>query len=330
MPLKWNEKNVNKVYKSDEPDDSCVPGDLRPMTARARKIVALAVELSDRWRTPSVGSAHVLMALIEDEHGVAGHVLREFGFTPELVLKYLSLMKGQPLPDARPIGGYRHSRFDGGPGGGGNPTQLPFPTEIMECAFQRAGALRHCHVGSEHLGIALFSGASCFINELCDNWGTSAHLVVERTLELCSPSAPKVVVERTSWTHQVQSMRLALASLGELSNNVSSISPELREMTKHLDSVERELNVASGYVGDSTAVSKGVGESVQVGDFTPVEFCTLLCAIESVEAGAERAKCHEYLVERNGLQYAKDRLSQRLKVLRALASTEGWWHLSNN
>ncbi len=333
MPFKWNELNgwgkllVNRAYVPDESDDGVRAGDLRPMTARARKVVAMAEELSRRWRSPAIGSGHVLMALLEDEHGITGHVLGEFGITRKLVMKYLSLMSGQRLPDTSPLGGRWPSRFDGGPGGGGNPTQLPFPSDIMERAFTQAEALGHRHVGNEHLGIALFSGASCFINELCANWNTSAHLVVERTLELCAPSAPKVVVERASWTHQVQSMRLALASLGELSNDVSSISPELREMTKHLDSVERELVSASGPVGDSTAVSDGVSESVQVGDFAPVEACTLLCAIEAVQGGHERARCPEMDVERSAIKYALDRLKQRVHVLRALAFSEGWGRL---
>ena len=54
-------------------------------TQRARRVLSLAHQEAERMRQNSIGTEHLLLALIQEEGGVAGRVLRDLGLETERV-----------------------------------------------------------------------------------------------------------------------------------------------------------------------------------------------------------------------------------------------------
>jgi len=48
-------------------------------TQRARRVLSLAHQEAERMRHTVINTEHILLGLIEEEGGIAGHALRELG-----------------------------------------------------------------------------------------------------------------------------------------------------------------------------------------------------------------------------------------------------------
>jgi ATP-dependent Clp protease ATP-binding subunit ClpA len=116
-----------------------------------------------------IGTEHLLIALADDAHGVAGHVLRELGATPESLRADIVRIvgRGGPDPDALATIGIDLDQVRArveeafGPGAleGGRGGHIPFTPrskKSLELALREARARGDDFIGSEHLllGIA--------------------------------------------------------------------------------------------------------------------------------------------------------------------------------
>lgn len=113
--------------------------DISRMTDRARGILRSAADLAVERGAASVEPEHLLLALAMEEGGVAGHVLRFLGGTPERIEGMLRL----PTREAATI-----------------RELAPWSMESMRClarAREESAPLGHDYVGTEHLilGIVL-------------------------------------------------------------------------------------------------------------------------------------------------------------------------------
>jgi ATP-dependent Clp protease ATP-binding subunit ClpA len=146
-------------------------------TPRARQVVVRAQEDAARLRHGWIGKEHLLLALAEEADGPAGEIMRDFGMTSAAVEAAIERIVGVgPAPglgaeeaDAlRSIGidldeVRRMVEESFGPGSLDRPPNpcgpgMPFTPkakQAIELALREAKALRHNHLGTEHLLLGL-------------------------------------------------------------------------------------------------------------------------------------------------------------------------------
>ncbi len=110
---------------------------MEKFTQRARRVLALAHQEAERAHQGLIGTEHLLLALIEEDGGVAGRVLRELGLDPERVREMVARLSGE--------GRYA----------GGGIELAPETQQALEIALGEAQKMGHHYVGTEHLLISL-------------------------------------------------------------------------------------------------------------------------------------------------------------------------------
>ncbi len=107
-------------------------------TQRARRVLSLAHQEAERAHHNAIGTEHLLIALIEEDGGVAGRVLREMGLEAERVREMVMRLtgEGKTIP--------------------GEKLELSADTQqVLELAVDEAHRLGHHYIGTEHLLLGL-------------------------------------------------------------------------------------------------------------------------------------------------------------------------------
>ena len=66
-------------------------------TSRVKRVIELAFDLSGSMNDSRVGTGHMLLALAAEGHGIAAHVLKELGATPDLIQSQMAELS-EPEP----------------------------------------------------------------------------------------------------------------------------------------------------------------------------------------------------------------------------------------
>jgi ATP-dependent Clp protease ATP-binding subunit ClpC len=107
-------------------------------TQRARRVLSLAHQEAERAHHNAIGTEHLLIALIEEDGGVAGRVLREMGLEAERVREMVMRLIGE------------------GKTAPGEKLELSADTQqVLELAVDEAHRLGHHYIGTEHLLLGL-------------------------------------------------------------------------------------------------------------------------------------------------------------------------------
>ena len=107
-------------------------------TQRARRVLSLAHQEAERAHQNAIGTEHLLIALIEEDGGVAGRVLREMGLEAERVREMVMRLTGE------------------GKTAPGEKLELSSDTQqVLELAVDEAHRLGHHYIGTEHLLLGL-------------------------------------------------------------------------------------------------------------------------------------------------------------------------------
>lgn len=125
-------------------------------TEQARQVVVLAQDEARQLRHQHIGTEHLLLALLRDQHrGIAAQILQSFDLTVERV--------HDRLREIVPPGD--------GPVASG---QIPFTSRakrVLEGALRETQSLGHDRIGTEHLLLALMSDNECVATRIlvyCD------------------------------------------------------------------------------------------------------------------------------------------------------------------
>lgn len=107
-------------------------------TQRARRVLSLAHQEAERAHHSMIGTEHLLIALIEEDGGVAGRVLREMGLESDRVREMVMRLTGEGKTPP------------------GEKLELSADTQqVLELAVDEAHRLGHHYIGTEHLLLGL-------------------------------------------------------------------------------------------------------------------------------------------------------------------------------
>ena len=110
---------------------------LEKFTQSARRVLSLAHQEAERMQQAAIGSEHLLLALIQEESGVAGRVLRELGVEIDRAREMVLRISG--------MGGSRSERID----------LSPDTQRILDLAIEEAKQMSSNYISTEHLLLAL-------------------------------------------------------------------------------------------------------------------------------------------------------------------------------
>lgn len=109
-------------------------------TQRARRVLELAQQEAEHMRHAYIGTEHMLVALIMEEGGVAGRVLRNLELEPQKLRELAAELSSFPV----------RSEEDR------TPVELsPATKRALEMAVDEARRMGHHYIGSEHLLLAV-------------------------------------------------------------------------------------------------------------------------------------------------------------------------------
>ena len=147
-------------------------------TQRARRVLSLAHQEAERARQNKIGTDHLLLALMEEEGGVAGRVLRELGMDADRMREIVERVSGS--------GDYT----------GGKIELAPETQNVLEQAVEEARRLGHHYIGTEHILLGLVRGEGPAMDVLRklgvtpDQIRRQTRRVLNESSSSPSPSAP--------------------------------------------------------------------------------------------------------------------------------------------
>ena len=140
-------------------------------TQRARRVLSLAHQEAERMRHTAINTEHILLGLIEEEGGVAGHALRDLGLETSRVMEIIERLE---------------------PMGREEPANLELSLgaqQVLENAIEEARQLGHPFVGTEHLLLGLTHTTEGLALTVLARLGVSAEQVRRQTRRVMEESA---------------------------------------------------------------------------------------------------------------------------------------------
>src|SRR5579884_1729013 len=163
---------MNCVYRRKEEVMGDISDNLKT-APRARKVLNLAQQSAQQHRHAAITPEHILLALMEEEDGIAAQALAQLGVDLEQLRAQVEMMLASlPVEEA--------------------PSEIvgmtPRAKKVMAIAIRMAGALRQRGLGAEHLllGILHEEGRPSAA-ELLRDLGLTAEQVQEQIITLLPP-----------------------------------------------------------------------------------------------------------------------------------------------
>jgi ATP-dependent Clp protease ATP-binding subunit ClpC len=135
-------------------------------TDRARRVVVLAQEEARHLDHNYIGTEHILLGLIHEGEGVAARALTELDISLEAVRTKVQEMIGHG--DEAPTG---HIPF------------TPRAKKVLELSLREALALKHRHIGTEHLLLGLIREGEGLAMLVLTRLGAGPQLLRARVLD---------------------------------------------------------------------------------------------------------------------------------------------------
>ena len=140
-------------------------------TQRARRVLSLAHQEAERMRHTAINTEHILLGLIEEEGGIAGHALRELGLETTRVQEMVERLA--------PIGRVESPALELSVGA----------QQVLEYAIEEARLLGHQFVGTEHLLLGLTRSTEGMALEVLRKLGVTPEQVRRQTRRVMEDSA---------------------------------------------------------------------------------------------------------------------------------------------
>ncbi|SNT28994.1 ATP-dependent Clp protease ATP-binding subunit ClpC [Streptosporangium subroseum] len=178
-------------------------------TDRARRVVVLAQEEARRLSHDHIGTEHILLGLIGEKDGAAGHALQSFGIGDEQVRNDVEeiIGRGDEAPDG-------HIPF------------TPQAKKVLELSLREALNLHHSYIGTEHILLGLIR----------EGEGVAARVLVNRGARLEAVRAQVIMLTGRRGRDRLLRSEEGFQGVG------SPLSAKLERIQESLDRIERRLD----------------------------------------------------------------------------------------
>ena len=136
-------------------------------TERARKVLQLAQEEAQRLHHDYIGTEHLLLGLVREGEGVAGHVLKSLGVDLEKVRKAVEDIIGRG--DSIVLG---------------EIGLTPRAKKVIELAVDEVRRLNHHYIGTEHLLLGLLREGEGIGAGVLESFGLNLQEVRAKTIQV--------------------------------------------------------------------------------------------------------------------------------------------------
>ena len=139
-------------------------------TQRARRVLSLAHQEAERMRHTAINTEHLLLGLIEEEGGIAGHALRDLGLETDRVQEMVERLT--------PMGREESPTLELSMGA----------QQVLEFSIEEARLLGHQFIGTEHLLLGLTRSTEGVALEVLKKLGVTPEQVRRQTRRVMEES----------------------------------------------------------------------------------------------------------------------------------------------
>ncbi len=183
-------------------------------TQRARAVLAIAQEEAKYFKHQSVGSEHILLALIIEQNGIAGKTLREMGINENDIREEIEHLTGYGTMKDYPMGGFL--------------PYSPRARQIFAYAGDEAKRLGAQQIGTEHLLLGLLRDEEILASRIMLNLGMSL-------------AKMRQLLKKKMGVNDTQNHPRGMASNVARANRRNQQNRQQPEGTPTLDSLARDL-----------------------------------------------------------------------------------------
>ncbi len=144
-------------------------------TARARRVLSLAHEEAERLNQERVGTEHLLLALIQEDGGVASRVLHDLGLEEDRIKEIIERLTDKS---------------------GVKPTQIELGADtqqVFEGAIEEARRMGHHYIGTEHLLLGLVNANNGLSVDVLKKLGVTAEQIRRQTRRVLQENSSAAV-----------------------------------------------------------------------------------------------------------------------------------------
>jgi ATP-dependent Clp protease ATP-binding subunit ClpC len=154
-------------------------------TERARKVMSLSRQESQRRNADFIGTEHILLGIVKEGAGVAVKVFKNLGITEEAIVKEVEAIVTPSTSPTATLG------------------QLPFSPRskrVIELAGEAASQLGSDVIGTEHLLLGLIKENEGIAAQVLTNLGMKLDLTRDMVLQITAPPPPANPEPNTFYT----------------------------------------------------------------------------------------------------------------------------------
>lgn len=194
-------------------------------TARARRVLSLAHEEAERMNREKVGTEHLLLALIQEDGGVASRVLHDLGLEEDRIKEIVERLTDKSAVKPKQIEL-------------GEDTQ-----QVLEGAIEEARRMGHHYIGTEHLLLGLVNANNGLSVDVLKKLGVTAEQIRRQTR--------RVLQENSS------------AAVGPVSQGTTSKKEE-EKASKSKTPLVDQLAVDLTYLAEQSKLDPVIGRQMEI------------------------------------------------------------------
>ncbi len=233
-------------------------------TQRARRVLSLAHQEAEQMRHGVIGTEHLLLALIREEGGVAGRVLRELGLEPDRIQEVVERLS--------PPGQSRTARLDLAPG-----TQ-----QVLEYAVEEARRLGHHYIGTEHLLLGLVRHGEGIAMDVLRKLGVTPEQIrrqTRRVLQESTATQKGAITEQQPKTGKQEGQKSKTPMVDQLATDLTGLAEDGKldpvigrqmEIERVIQILARRTKNNPALIGEpgvgKTAIVEGLAQRIIEGD----------------------------------------------------------------
>ncbi len=228
-------------------------GKLDRFSKRARKVLTMAQEEAQRLNHNYIGTEHLLLGLVKEDHGVAVKVLRELGVDPIQVIRAIEKTVGRG--DRSPYG---------------KPALAPRTKRVIELSVEEARLMGDQSIGTEHILLGLVREGEGIAVNVLRSLGISLDKVRTQT-------ARSILQNAQNRERKTQESKTPLVDQLGLDLTAQAVEGLLDPVIGRQKEIERVIQILSrrtknnpALIGEpgvgKTAIVEGLAQRIIVGD----------------------------------------------------------------